>query len=123
MEPSKYAGQTKGMTFRHDGHTLEPAHKKEPVKAMKMRGNVWKYKVGRHHSSKDHFVHAHPAIFPEALAEDYILSWSNEGDYVFDPFMGANTTGKMAKMHNRKFIGIEIDKTYFDIAVKRIAES
>ena len=65
----------------------------------------------------------HPAIFPEQLANDHIISWSNEGDTVFDPFMGSGTTGKMAILNNRDFIGIELDKTYFDIAVKRIEES
>lgn len=36
----------------------------------------------------------HPAVFPEQLANDHIISWSNEGDIVFDPFMGSGTTGK-----------------------------
>ena len=62
----------------------------------------------------------HPAPFPEALARDHILSWSNEGDIVFDPFMGSGTTGKMSKLLNRKFIGIELDQGYFDIAKQRI---
>jgi DNA modification methylase len=62
----------------------------------------------------------HPAPFPEALARDHILSWSNEGDTVFDPFLGSGTTGKMALAHGRKFIGIERDADYFDIACRRI---
>ena len=65
----------------------------------------------------------HPAMFPEKLASDHIISWSNEGDTVFDPFMGSGTTGKMAKLLNRNFIGIELDPTYFDIACKRIEEA
>ena len=62
----------------------------------------------------------HPAVFPEQLANDHIISWSNEGDTVFDPFMGSGTTGKMAMLNNRKFIGIELDNTYFEIAKERI---
>ncbi len=63
----------------------------------------------------------HPAVFPEKLAHDHIVSWSNEGDTVLDPFMGSGTTGKMAKQLGRNFIGIELDETYFNIAKERIA--
>jgi DNA modification methylase len=65
----------------------------------------------------------HPAPFPEALARDHILSWSNPGDVVFDPFLGSGTTGKMAVLNGRDFIGIERDETYFAIAERRIAEA
>ena len=64
----------------------------------------------------------HPAVFPEQLAHDHIISWSNEGDTVLDPFMGSGTTGNMAKELNRKFIGIEKDESYFDICVDRIKD-
>src|SRR5690606_4454532 len=60
------------------------------------------------------------AIFPEDIARDHILSWSNEGDTVLDPFLGSGTTGKMALAHGRKFIGIERESKYFDIALRRI---
>ena len=62
----------------------------------------------------------HPAIFPEQLANDHIISWSNENDVVFDPFMGSGTTGKTAKLNNRRFIGIEKVPEYFEIAQERI---
>lgn len=62
----------------------------------------------------------HPAVFPESLARDHIISWSNEGDTVFDPFMGSGTTGKMAKLLNRRFIGVELDISYFNLAISRI---
>lgn len=65
----------------------------------------------------------HPAPFPEQLAKDHIVSWSNEGDTVLDCFMGSGTTGKMAVLNNRCFIGIEIDEGYFNIAKKRIEEA
>lgn len=119
-EPSIYAGQTKGMTFRHDGENLAKAHTPGPVKETKLRGNVWKYNVGKHHSTKDKIAFDHPAIFPESLARDHIISWSNEGDTVLDPFLGSGTTGKMAKILNRKFIGIEKDAHYFEIAKSRV---
>ena len=84
------------------------------------RFNVWRYANGRDNSTKDRAAFKHPAIFPESLANDHIISWSNEGDIVFDPFMGSGTTGKMAKLNNRKFIGIELDETYLEIARERI---
>ena len=85
-----------------------------------LRYNVWHYKIGGGNVTKDKCAYIHPAIFPEQLAKDHIISWSNEGDTVFDPFMGSGTTGKMAKILNRDFIGIELDPEYFEIATKRI---
>ena len=68
-------------------------------------------------SNKNRF---HPAMFPEQLAHDHIISWSNEGDTVLDCFLGSGTTGKMAKQLNRNFIGIEISPEYLEIAKNRI---
>ena len=84
------------------------------------RENVWLIPAGNNTSDDKT---DHPAVFPEKLAHDHIISWSSEGDVVLDPFMGSGTTGKMAKLANRKFIGIEIDETYFSIAEKRIMEA
>jgi DNA modification methylase len=83
------------------------------------RSNLWSYSVGL----RDEFSNQHPAPFPEALARDHILSWSNEGDTVLDCFMGSGTTGKMAIETRREFIGIEIAREYYEIAQRRIAES
>ena len=62
----------------------------------------------------------HPAPFPEALARDHILSWSNPGDVVLDPFLGSGTTAKMALALGRRCIGIERDPSYFAIAQERV---
>jgi len=86
------------------------------------RFNIWQYQVGYGHHG-DEFAHKHPASFPEELAEDHILSWSNEGDTVLDCMMGSGTTGKMAHKHKRKFIGMEVSEEYFDIAKKRIIKA
>jgi len=85
-----------------------------------IKGNIWHYNVGCNNSTLDKIAFQHPAIFPEQLASDHILSWSNEGDMVLDPFMGSGTTGKMALLHNRKFIGIELSQEYVNIAKARI---
>jgi len=73
-------------------------------------------------NSKGNGVDGHPAQFPEALARDHILSWSNEGDIVLDPFSGSGTTIKMAKLMGRKAIGIEINESYCEIAVERLRQ-
>jgi len=62
----------------------------------------------------------HPAPFPLQIAIDHIISWSNEGDAVLDPFMGSGTTGVACKNLGRDFIGIELDEKYFEIAEARI---
>jgi DNA modification methylase len=83
------------------------------TKETKRLTNTWVIGVGS--TNKEH-----PAIFPERLAEDHILSWSNPGDLVLDPFMGSGTTGKMALKNNRRFVGIEISPEYVEIARERI---
>ncbi len=93
------------------------------VKDTKIKGNIWEYKTGGGHSSKDSVAFNHPAIFPEKLAEDHILSWSNENDIIFDPFMGSGTTAKMAIINKRNWIGSEISQEYCEIAEKRINEN
>ena len=59
-------------------------------------------------------------MFPEKLAADHIWSWSNEGDLVYDPFMGSGTTAKMAHLYNRNWIGSEISSEYVELANKRL---
>jgi site-specific DNA-methyltransferase (adenine-specific) len=84
------------------------------------RHNVWEMNTSGQESMGKAIEH--PATFPEKLAKDHILSWSNEGDTVLDCFFGSGTTGKVAKQLNRQFIGIEISPKYLEIAKKRIYE-
>ena len=86
------------------------------------RHNIWIYDIGLHKTTKDREAFEHPAIFPEKLAEDHILSWSNEGDTILDPFAGSGTTLKMAKKNNRNYIGIEISQEYIEIINKRLGD-
>lgn len=79
-----------------------------------MRFNIWKYANGKGFGQKDEIAYKHPATFPEQLAQDHILSWSNEGDIVFDPMCGSGTTCKMAWLNNRNFIGIDISEEYIN---------
>lgn len=85
---------------------------------LKKATNIFTYSIGGHIADKIAFEH--PAIFPEQLCADHIISWSNEGDLVYDPFMGSGTTAKMAILNNRNYIGSEISKEYCEIAEQRI---
>lgn len=70
---------------------------------------------------KSNGAKAHPTQKPEALLYRVLLSSTNVGDVVLDPFFGSGTTGAVAKMLGRNFIGIERDKKYIKVAEKRIA--
>lgn len=116
---NKWAGtQVHGTSRNPDGTSFRKSnHNKSLVKDFGCRFNVWEQPTEKSNRSN------HPAPFPEKLAHDHIISWSNEGDTVLDPFMGSGTTGKMAKQLGRNFIGIELDSGYYEIAKKRIHDS
>ena len=123
-KPNKWAGHTnwgKNTQRGKDGE-LKKTKDIKPVPDFSPRNNIWKYNVGKGFNSKDKESHKHPAIFPEKLAEDHILTWSNKDDVVLDPFMGSGTTCKMAKKNGRKYIGIDISKEYCELAEKIIAK-
>ncbi len=84
------------------------------TKEKKILDNVWEYPVGGQRDL------GHPAIFPEKLAHDHVISWSNKGDTILDPFMGSGTTGVACKRLERNFIGIELVEDYYHIAKERI---
>ncbi len=86
-----------------------------------VKRNVWRYATGTA-SSGDNIAFKHPAIFPDDLARDHILTWSNEGDIVLDPFSGSGTTAKMAKHNGRRFIGIEVNPEYVEISKERLSQ-
>ena len=88
--------------------------------AFGRRTNVWEYLVGKGHSATDNLAYQHPAIFPEKLALDHIVSWTNEADLVYDPFTGSGTTAKMAKKSKRLYLGSEISSDYCKIAEERL---
>ena len=94
-------------------------HKETDIRVCnntKIHNNIFYYSVGGGKSG-------HPAVFPYQLAEDQILSWSNEGDIILDPFMGSGTTGLAALNNGRKFIGIEINEEYFNSSSNRLKEN
>ncbi len=124
-KPNKRFGKKITGTERNPDGTLKPCSAvknktNRTVKKYGVRGNVWQYSPGYNKSTKDKYAYKHPAMFPEQLAEDHVLTWSNPGDIVFDPFLGSGTTAKMAVLNDRKYIGFEISKEYFDIACQRL---
>jgi len=90
------------------------------LKPKKTMINIWEYAVGLHGTTSDKIAFEHPAVFPEKLAEDHILSWTNQGDVVFDPMCGSGTTCKMAIKNNRSYIGCDISKEYIELTKKRL---
>ena len=113
---NKMHGTKKHGTVRLRDGSLKPISSiGKQIGEFGQRFNVWG--INTEVSNKER---SHPAVFPEKLAQDHIISWSNPGDTVFDPFMGSGTTGKMAVKLNRDFIGIEKVAEYFKIAEARI---
>ena len=119
---NKWAGHTNWgkNTKRGRDNDLKETSKIKPVPKFSPRNNIWKYTVGGGFASSDKIASKHPAIFPEKLVNDHILSWSNEGDLVYDPFMGSGTTAKMAILNNRNYIGSEISEEYCKIIEERL---
>ena len=124
--PNKTRGQKVASSTQRlpDGKTVKvSANKTDPTRTVKkygVRGNVWKYSPGYNKSTKDKYAYQHLAMFPEQLAQDHILSWSNPGDIVLDPMCGSGTTCKMALKLGRRFLGIDIAEEYCEIARKRV---
>lgn len=115
-KPNKHAGTKEHGTWRDSSGMMhvKNGHNRKTIAEFGLRHNIFECVSVKQNSFN------HPAPFPEQLANDHIISWSNEGDLVFDPFMGSGTTGKMAKLNNRKFIGIEKVEEYYKIAKNRI---
>ncbi len=120
----------KEPTKRHGWETAvsnkgpDAVNRKRPVelKKEKTKNNIWQYAVGYGGTTADKIAFQHPAVFPEKLAADHILTWTNPGDLVLDPMCGSGTTCKMASKNNRKWIGIDISKEYIEIAKNRLAQ-
>ena len=77
--------------------------------------NIWKIPPSKHDG--------HVCTFPEKLVENCILPTTEVGDIVIDPFIGSGTTAVVAVKHGRKFVGIEKDPEYFDLACRNIEKA
>ena len=117
---NKWAGTLTHGTKRESNGELT-RRKQYVMGEFGVRFNTWEYATGLNCSTKDKIAFKHPAIFPEKLAEDHIISWSNEGDIVLDPMCGSGTTCKMAKLNHRNYIGIDESEEYCNIARERLS--
>ena len=106
-------GVDKSGVGRRKADGEKKIEKRKPSKEFSRRNNWWYIPPQKGGD--------HPAVFPLQLAKDHILSWSNENDTVFDPFLGSGTTGVAAVQTGRNFIGVELDEKYYKIANERIS--
>ncbi len=116
------AGRVGRLHFR--GRDGSPATRRETVTAtLGYRGDCWHYLVGGPHTTADRYAYAHPALMPEGLARDLILSYSKAWDVVLDPMAGAATTCKMALLASRRYVGFEPWETAFRLGERRIEDA
>ncbi|ADG94635.1 DNA methylase N-4/N-6 domain protein [Arcobacter nitrofigilis DSM 7299] len=93
-------------------------HKKDIIKNEdKQMRSVWSIATP---SKKEKLFGKHPTQKPIKLLERIILSSTNENDIILDPFTGSSTTGVVALQNNRQFIGIDMEKEYLNLSIKRI---
>ena len=111
----------------HSVGTIKRGNKRhieyDKTRTTRNADNVWIIAAHSKNASSDEIAYQHPAIFPERLANDHIISWSNEGDLIYDPFMGSGTTAKMAIINKRNWIGSEISEEYCKIIERRITNA
>jgi site-specific DNA-methyltransferase (adenine-specific) len=116
-----YGGQVgswgKNTSRQVDGTMVE--RKKKIIEEYGQRYNVWTFKTSKN-GQEDEIAYQHPAIFPIQLVKDHIMSWSNPGDLIFDPFMGSGTTAKAAVQTERSYLGSELSEEYYGICLKRL---
>jgi site-specific DNA-methyltransferase (adenine-specific) len=113
MQPTKLGGQVYDSTVKKITKGKERTKKTFVLNMERYKDNIWDCAIAQNKTE-------HPAVFPESLVSDHILSWSNEGDIIYDPFMGSGTTAIAAKKLGRNYIGSEISKEYCAIAASRI---
>ena len=109
----RYGGEIYSSTCKNRDVESGRTQKQFILNNTRYANNIWVVGVAQNKTG-------HPAVFPEQLANDHILSWSNPNDIVFDPFMGSGTTAKMAMLNNRRFIGCEISEEYCNIIKDRL---
>lgn len=116
---------TRGAWTKH-GRIRQADGSLKPMSSLGKRleaTHAQRYNVWHVASEMSNLRRCHPAQFPEAIPRDHILSWSNPGDIVLDPFCGSGTTLLAAQRLNRRGIGIEISSEYRDMAIARLGQA
>ena len=122
FNPLKVKTQRHGIEMLVANKRPDGINKKVPsmLNKEKTKTNIWEYAVGLGGTTRDRDAFQHPAMFPEQLALDHILTWSNDNDLVFDPMCGSGTTLKMAKKAGRDYLGVDISREYVELARERL---
>jgi len=115
MQETKLGGKVYNSTVKQITTGKERVEKSFVLNNERYKDNIWDCAVAQNKTE-------HPAVFPLQLVVDHVLSWSDEGDLVYDPFMGSGTTAKACVLTNRNWVGSEISQEYVDIAEKRLEE-
>ena len=121
MEDCIHAGKdiVKNRTFYQTNECkTNIGHKNNAISKQKIKQNIFEYSL---FGGKKKFIQG--AIFPEQLANDHIISWSNEDDIVYDCFGGSGTTAKMAELNKRKWIISETSAEYCEIIKQRLKDA
>lgn len=116
---TKYGASATNSSRSVDGSVSKFQY--ELAKPTRTLPNVWYLTSGYMKTTKDKDAFDHPAMFPEALAERHILTWSNAGDLVLDYFGGSGTTAKMARNNGRQFLTCDISEEYCELMRRRLA--
>ena len=116
MKRSKCGGQLYSSTCKKITKGKEREFKEFSINEEKIEDNIWTFAVAQNKTE-------HTAVFPLELPLRHIESWTNKGDTVLDPFMGSGTTGIAAVQMDRNFIGIELEKRWFDLAKSQIEKA
>lgn len=122
-KPNKHAGLLRRFKARRADGRLRVSARAKPVASMGVRGPVWEYAAGWGGMAAERYAHEHPALMPEAMAHDLIVSWSRPGDLVLDPFLGGGTTAKMALLSHRRYLGFEVHLPYYRLAERRLRDA
>jgi len=120
---NKHAGLLRRFKARTPDGKLRYAKHAKPIAEKGVRGPVWECHAGFQKTTGDLYAYDHPALMPEEMARDLIVSWSKPGDLVLDPFLGSGTTSKMALLNHRHFLGFEVHEPYYRIAVRRMKDA
>lgn len=114
MQATKQGCKVYNSTVKQISTGKERVAKSFVLNGERFKDNIWDIAVAQNKT-------AHTAVFPEQIAYGHVLSWSNVGDVVYDPFMGSGTTAKAAVMTSRQWVGSEISQEYADIALERLS--
>jgi DNA modification methylase len=123
-KPNKHAGKRNRFRARLKDGTQRISRVEKPIAEIGLKGPIWEYSAGYLTTTPDRYVLGlHPAVMPDKMASDLIISWSRPGDLVLDPMAGSATTCRMALLNDRHYLGFEIHEPYVRLAHRRMKDA